>query len=75
MYGNVYLYVHTHIIPKRQVVYREFERAPLINICIHMIGVTSAGEGRRGSAFIEGRVQAVRLKLRPRPAVRLTLAL
>ena len=29
----------------------------------------------RGSTFIEVRVQAVRLKLRPRPAVRLTLAL
>ena len=28
-----------------------------------------------GSTFIEVRVQAVRLKLRPRPAVRLTLAL
>ena len=29
----------------------------------------------RGSTFIEVRVQAVRLNLRPRPAVRLTLAL
>jgi len=32
-------------------------------------------QGSRGSTFIEVRVQAVRLKLRPRPAVRLTLAL